>query len=85
MLDKINEAFLKFRTTIVSIAIICAIVVLSFGGYKFYKWMYPPKKDIIENTVDKEGTKVNSNKKGTQVLPPTKDLDKIIDDIISTM
>ena len=80
MLEKISAFINKFRTTLVSIAVILLVVVLSFGTWKVYRWIYP----VQVNTIETVG-KIDSNKKATQVLPEDKELDATIEDILSTM
>lgn len=84
MLDKILNFINQFRTTLVSIAIIVGLVILSFLGWKLYRWIYPVQVNTIE-TVGKDAVKIDSNKNATQVLPEAKHLDETIDDILSTM
>jgi len=85
MLDKITEFFYKFRTLIVSIALVVLIGVLSFLGYKLYRWIYPKEIKTIENVGVKNSIKIDKNKSATQVLPDAKHLDTTIDEILSTM
>lgn len=85
MLEKIVSFINKFRTTIVSIAVILLIAALSFGGWKLYRWIYPVQVNTIETIGSKNSVKIEPNKKATQVLPEAKELDNVIEDILSTM
>ena len=85
MLEKISAFINKFRTTLVSIAVILLVIVLSFGTWKVYRWIYPVQVNTIETIGTKNVVKIDSNKKATQVLPEDKELDATIEDILSTM
>ena len=85
MLEKILQTVNKFRGFLISIFIIILLVALSFGGYKLYKWLYPSPVNTIDNIRGDKAVKIESNKKATQILPEAKELDKTIEEILSTM
>jgi hypothetical protein len=85
MFDKFLAIITKFKTLLVSIAIILILTLLSFFGWKLYRWIYPAKINTIENVGVKNAIKIDSNKNATQVLPEAKHLDETIEDILSTM
>lgn len=85
MLEKFIEFVTKFKTTIFAIAGIVLIVILSLVGYKVYRWIYPKNQETIETINPADLTKVETNKKDTQILPEAKHLDETIEDILKSL